>query len=110
MKSVAVLLALQGLPIVLALVVFIYRRARWKRGKRPGFYPTTFALGVAFQQIQLFVAPNMEYTIAEQLKEEAQEDDHGGPDDPRTHLEHQLRQIRRGEPLDKLTTLLQKRD
>jgi hypothetical protein len=113
MKAVAVLLFLQGLPIVLALFAFVYRRARWKgvkrRGNRRGFYPTTFALGIAFQQLQLFVAPNMEYTVAERLKEEAQEDDEGGPDNPRRHLEHQLRRIRRGEQLDRLTTLLQQK-
>jgi hypothetical protein len=111
MNAVALLFALQGLPLVLAACAFVYQRYRWKRrrptGKRRlGFCPTTFALGVAFQQIQLFVAPNAEHTIAEKLKEEAEEDDEGGPDDPARHLERQLRRIRRGERIETLTTLL----
>ena len=114
MKAVAMLLGLQGLPIVLALFAFVNQRVRWKSrkriGKYRGFYPTTFALGIAFQQLQLFVAPNTEYTIAEQLKEEVERDVDGGPDDPTRHLDRQLRQIRRGERLDTLTTLLTDRD
>ncbi|HZD51065.1 MAG TPA: hypothetical protein VE178_20160, partial [Silvibacterium sp.] len=114
MKTVAVLFALQGLPIVLAFFAFIYERAGWKcrkrLGKRRGFYPTTFALGIAFQQIQLFVAPSMDHTIAEKLKEEAEEDDEGGPDNPARHLDRQLKRIRRGERIDTLTTLLPNRD
>ena len=115
MKFVAVLLALQGLPLVLAACAFIYRRHRWKSSGRPGkkrrgFYPTTFALGIAFQQIQLFVAPNVEPTIAEKLKEEAEEDDEECPADPVRHLDRQLRRIRRGEQIDTLTTMLPNRD
>lgn len=115
MKFVAMLLALQGLPVLLAACAFLYQRHRWKRRKRLGkkrfgFYPTNFALGIAFQQIQLFVAPNTDYTIAEKLKEEAEENDEGGPDDPGRHLNRQLRRIRRGERIDTLTTLLPNRD
>jgi hypothetical protein len=114
MKAVAVLFFLQGLPIVLALFAFIYQRARWRRkkrsGKRRGFYPTAFALGIAFQQIQLFVAPDAKHTIQEMLKEEAEADDDGGPDDPARHLDRQLRRIRRGEQIETLTTLLPDRE
>jgi hypothetical protein len=115
MNAVALLLALQGVPLVLAACLFVYQRYRWKRRrrvgeKRLGFYPTTFALGIAFQQIQLFVAPNTEHTIVEKLKEEAEDDDEGGPDDPARHLERQLRRIRRGERIETLTTLLKNGD
>lgn len=111
MSSVAVLLALQGLPLLVIACAFLYQRHRSKRSggpgkKRLGFYPTTFALGIAFQQIQLFVAPNTEHTIAEKLKEEAEEDDDAGPDTPTKHLDRQLRLIRRGERIETLTTLL----
>jgi hypothetical protein len=70
-----------------------------------GFYPSTYALGIAFQQIQQFVTPSMEYTIEEKLKVDAEDDDEGGPDDPAKHLERQLRRIRTGERIEVLTTL-----
>jgi hypothetical protein len=115
MKFVAVLLALQGLPLFMAACVFVYRRWRWKRRghlerKRRGFYPTTFALGIAFQQIQLFVAPDVAHAIAERLKEQAEDDDEGGTENPARHLDRQLRRLRRGERLETLTTLLPDRD
>jgi len=46
----------------------------------------------------------MEYTIEEKLKEPAEDDGEGDPDDPARHLERQLRRIRKGERLDTLTT------
>ena len=115
MKCVATLLALQGLPLMLAACAFMYQRYRWKRRRRAekkrfGFYPTNYALGIALQQIQLFVAPSTEYTIEEKLKEKAEENDEGGPENPPRHLERQLRRIRRGERIGMLTTLLPNRD
>jgi hypothetical protein len=107
--------ALPGVVIVLCLCAFVFRRHLWRhrvrRGKkRFGFYPTTYALGLAFQMIQTFYAPNMEYTIAEKIKEEAEEDDDGGSDDPAKHLERQLKRIRRGERLDTLTARMRDSD
>jgi hypothetical protein len=110
MKFVALLLALQGLPLLVIACAFVLKRNKRSSKKRRGFYPTTFALGIAFQQIQLFVAPNTEHTIAEKLREQAEHDDDGGPDDPARHLDRQLRRIRRGERIDVLTTLLPNRD
>jgi len=113
--SSAVLFALPGLPLVLLVCAFFFQRYRWKRRrrlgkKRRGFYPSTYALGIAFQQIQLFVAPNAECPIAESLKEHAEEDDDEGAQNPARHLERQLRRIRRGERIERLTTLLPNRD
>jgi amino acid transporter len=115
MHLAMVLFALPGIAIVLIFCAFLFLRVRWKHRKRHGkkrlgFYPTTFALGLAFQLIQIFVAPNMEYTIAEKLKEEAEEDEEGGSDDPAKHLERQLKRIRRGQPVDRLTTILQRKE
>jgi hypothetical protein len=111
MKFVALLLALQGLPPLLAIACAFVLKRRGRSGKRRrGFYPTTFALGIAFQQIQLFVAPSTEYTIAEKLREEAENDDDGGPDNSAKHLDRQLRRIRRGERIEVLTTMLPNRD
>jgi len=106
MKLVVVLLALQGLPTFLIACAFVFQRVRNRGQKRRDFYPSTYALGIAFQQIQQFVAPNTEYTIAEKLKEVAEEDGEGDSDDPARCLERQLRRIRRGERLETLTTLM----
>jgi hypothetical protein len=115
MSSTAVLFALPGLPLVMIFCAFFFQHYRWKRrrrlgNKRWGFYPSTYALGIAFQQIQLFVAPNAECLISEILKEQAEEDDDRGTQDPARDLERQLRRIRRGERIDTLTTLLPNRD
>jgi branched-subunit amino acid ABC-type transport system permease component len=114
MRLDVALLALPGVVIVLCLCAFVLQRFLWKhprRGKkRLQFYPTTYAMGLALQQIQTFVAPNMEYTIEEKVKEGAEEDDEGDPDDPTRHLERQLKQIRRGERLDALTTFVHSTD
>src|ERR1700739_679703 len=103
---------LQGMGLLLTLCIICIQRFLWRRNQRSGgrrrrFYPTNYGLGNAFQQLQLFVAPNTEYTIEEKLKEDAEDDDEGGSDDPAKHLERQLRRIRRGERIETLTTILQ---
>jgi hypothetical protein len=103
--------ALQGVGLALLFCIVCIQRLLWRGGqhrgkKRRRFYPTNYTMGNAFQQLQLFVAPNAEYTIEEKLKEDAEDDDEGGSDDPAKHLERQLKRIRRGERVDKLTTML----
>jgi hypothetical protein len=111
MDSATARFAAQGLGLALVLCIFCIQRFRWKHNQRKGkkkfgFYPTTYALGNAFQQLQLFVKPDVENILAEKLKEDAEEDDEGGTDDPAKHLERQLKRIRRGERIDRLTTIL----
>jgi len=55
-------------------------------------------------------APDAAHAIAERLKEQAEDDDEGGPESPARHLDRQLRRIRRGERLEALRTLLPDRD
>jgi len=114
MNSTAVLNTFQELPILLIVWAFVLHWYRSKKTKHPGkkrrrFHSTNYALGIAFQQIQQFVAPGARHTIQEMLKEEAENEDNGGPETPAQHLECQLKRIRRGEQLDKLTTLQSKK-
>ena len=105
--------ALQGVGLILLFCIVCLQRLLWKRGQhrnRRRFYPTNYTMGNAFQQLQQFVAPNTEYTLEEKLKEDAEDDDEGGPDDPAKHLERQLKRIRRGERVEKLTTILSHED
>ena len=77
-------------------------RRSWRRGKKLRFYPTNMMMGLAFQNLQLFVAPDVRPTIEEKYKDAAEEDDTGDPDDPQKVLERQLRCIRNGETIDRL--------
>lgn len=111
MDSMTAYFGMQGIALLLVLGIVCIQRFLWRRSQRSGrkrrrFYPTNYALGNAFQQLQLFVAPNTDYTIEEKLKEDAEDDDEGGPDDPAKHLERQLKRIRRGERIETLTTIL----
>ncbi len=102
-------MSLPFLAIVTILVHFLVRRALWRRrarrGKRLGFYPSTVALGMAFQFMQVFTRPSVAYVLEEKQKQDAEEDDNGDPESPQARLRHfhrQLRRIRRGEPVDRL--------
>ena len=99
-----------SLPLVaIAVILFHYalrrlffrRRKRLGRGRR-GFYPSAFALGLAFHFIQVFTRPSIAYVLEEKQKEEAEEDDEGDPETVQKQLSRQLRRIRKGEPLDRL--------
>jgi hypothetical protein len=97
-------------PYLIAFVllcVFYIRRAIWRTNKRQGkkrlgFYPTTFALGLAFQMVQIVYEHGPRHLIVEKLKEQAEEDDEGDPENPIKLLDKQLRRIRRGEEVDTL--------
>jgi hypothetical protein len=68
------------------------------------------SLGNALQQLQVLAEPRVAYVVEEKLDEETNEDEESGPDDPVRHLHRQAARIRRGERLDQLTVLLQKRE
>jgi hypothetical protein len=91
---------------------FFFQRFRWRcrkrRGRPPGFYPTSTSMGNALQQLQATMEPQMKYVLEEKLDEEADEDDSGGPDDPTRHLLRQARKLQRGEKLERLTYLFDK--
>jgi hypothetical protein len=108
------LLLLEGLYLfaLFVAIAFILQRARWRRRRRlgrtdPGFYPTSTSLGNALHQLQSIAEPPAKYVITERLdeKDEADDDEHGGTPNPKTHLLRQAARIRRGEPLDRLTAM-----
>lgn len=96
--------------IVMILVHYMLRRMLFRRRRRLGklglgYYPSTFALGMAFQFMQVFTRPSIAYVLVEKQKEEADEDGDGDPDSPTARLKHfhrQLMRIRRGDPIDRL--------
>jgi hypothetical protein len=96
---------LSGIALLFALVVYI-QRARWRhcqRGrKRIRFYPTTMMIGLALQNLQVFAHPEVDHTIEEKYADAAEEEDAGDPNDPQKVLARQLRQIRNGDPVDRL--------
>jgi len=90
-------------------IALVQRRRAKGRRSRFGFYPSAALLGNAFQQLQIITQPKVQYVIEETMDEEAEEDESGGPDTARAARRHLLRQaerIRRGEELERLTTLL----
>jgi hypothetical protein len=104
--------ALNGLVILLAGVVFCVRRFLWRRRKRlgkrnPGFFPTLTSAGNALQtlQVQIMAQPQAQYVLEEKQDDEAEDDDEGEPSDPEKHLHRQLRRIRRGEKIERLTAM-----
>ena len=86
-------------------VVFLYQRLRWQRSRR-GFRPSTAMLGNALHQLQVIAEPQIRYVIEEKINEDAEEEETGGPDDPVRHLHRQAAKIRRGQPLERVTTFL----
>jgi hypothetical protein len=93
------------------MCAFLFQRIRWKyrnrRGKKnSSFYPTYSSLGNALHVLQQLPEPDAASVIAEQLDDEADEDDEGELADPAKHLRRQLKRIRNGEQIDRLTILL----
>jgi hypothetical protein len=107
--------ALNGLAILLGCIVFCWKRFRWRRRKRlgkrnPGFFPTFTSAGNALQtlQVQIMAQPQVQFVLEEKLDGEAEDEDEGEPADPEKHLHRQLRRIRRGERVERLTALRRK--
>lgn len=99
-----------ALVICLCCLVFCARRFLWRRRKRRGnrnlgFFPTFTSAGNALQHLQVMAQPRAQHVIEEKLNDEAAEDDEGEPIDPEKHLQRQLRRIRRGERIERLTAL-----
>ncbi len=91
-------------------VLFCVRRFLWRRRKRQGkrslgFFPTYTSAGNALQALQAIAQPEADYVLAEKFNDEADDDAEGGPDTPKRHLHRQLRRIRRGEKVERLTVL-----
>jgi|GEM_PF-2380063 len=98
---------------VFCICIFYLRRFLWRRRKRLGrkhlgFFPQALLLGNALQTLQLIAQPHTRHVLAETLKEEVDEDESGGPEDPTKHFHRQIKRIRRGEEVDRLTVLLRR--
>ena len=96
--------------VLICCVVFGLRRFLWRRRKRQGgrnlgFCPTYTSAGNALHALQAIAQPRVEFVLAEKFDDEADDDDEGEPDTPEKHLHRQLRRIRRGEKVERLTVL-----
>ena len=60
-------------------------------------------MAMALQQLQILYRPSTQHVVKAEQQDEADEDDSVEPDTPTAHLRRQLRRIRRGEPVDRLT-------
>ena len=70
---------------------------------------TTEAATAALLFLSAAYRPSQEFVAKAQIQEheEADDDDQGGPDSPRKHLQQQLRRIRHGELIDRLVWFLE---
>jgi hypothetical protein len=78
--------------------------------KRRRFRFTGAAIGNALQTVHVFVDPGVRYVISERLEEPSEDDGKDDPADPAIHLERQLRRIRRGEQIERLTIRMKKEE
>jgi len=65
-------------------------------GKRRRIYWAGSSVGNALQQLQATARPSIEYQIEEKLKEMADDDDQGGPDDPGSYYRRLRTKIDQG--------------
>lgn len=98
---------LLAILIMVAVLRLLLRRklhqSSASKRKRGRFRFTGAAIGNALQTVHVFVDPGIRYVIAEQLEEPTEDDGEDDSADPAMHLERQLRRIRRGEQIERLT-------
>jgi hypothetical protein len=99
-------LAIVGILAHYQLRRVAYRRNRRRGRKKLGYYPSSFALGLVLQFMQVYWRPSVAYAVEEKQEEDADEDDASDPESPTKQLNRQLRRIRRGEPVDGLVLRL----
>jgi len=113
---------LMGLSSPMTWMVIMMIIAAWhRRFRKPHRKPqdaariinsgatTPDAMGSALMFLSMAYRPNHSFVAKAQIveREDTDEDDQGGPDTPKRHLMRQLRQIRRGEPVDRLVWRLE---
>jgi hypothetical protein len=98
-------------PFLLLLLVSIFHFARkhlsrttTKHGGKSSLGSTAsiFTIGLALQNLEMLMRPNIEHVIEQKCEEETDEDESGDPDHPKAQLHRQLRRIRRGEHVDRI--------
>jgi hypothetical protein len=107
--------AVIGCVVLLLFLIFVctfaFQRLRWKRNKRlgkkhPGFYPTFSSLGNSLQRLQQIAIPQVEIVMQEEDAVGDAQDEEEIAKDGIEHLHRQLKKIRNGNEIDKLTVLL----
>jgi hypothetical protein len=71
-----------------------------------GFRPSSFALGMAFQFMQVYHRPSMAWVLEAKQEQQPEEEESVEPDTPLRHFHRQLRRIRQGAPLELLVLRL----
>jgi hypothetical protein len=89
--------------LVLAILGFRARRKVSSTSKRRRFRFTGVAVGNALQILHVYVDPRVRHVIVQRLDEQAEDDGEDDCPDPGKHVERQLRRIRRGEQIERLT-------
>jgi hypothetical protein len=114
MQEFAVSLPVVAMTLV-GVAVFLSRLkdSIWKpkssrRRRRFGVLAANAALGLAFLPFAAIYRPRMIEVakVQQRQQEDVDEDDNGAPETPLGHLLRQLRRIRRGEQVDRLTLRL----
>jgi hypothetical protein len=79
------------------------------RKRRFGWYPTNVRM--AFLTLQFIAEPKIGHTIEKHFVEhdEAEDEGSGDPEGDLAHLHRQVRKIRRGLPVDRITIRLPRR-
>jgi len=90
---------------------FYFQRLRWKRNKRLGkkdlgFCPTFSYLGNALQRAQQLAQPQVKMMMQEEDAAEDSDDEEELAKNGIQHLHRQLKHIRNGDEIDKLTVPL----
>ena len=99
-------LAIVGILAHYQLRRVAYRRNRRRGRRKLGYYPSSFALGLVLQFVQVYWRPSVAYVMEEKQEEDADEDDEGDPENLKKQLDRQLKKIRRGEPVERLVLRL----
>jgi len=103
-------LSLVGIAVFLSrLKMLIWKPKGSRRRRRFGMSTANAAIGFSFLPFAAIYRPRMIEVAKAQIRqqEDVDEDDNGDPDTPARHLLRQLRRIRRGETVDRLTLKLQ---
>jgi hypothetical protein len=104
-------LLLRGLVLLFPIGLFVLPRIfsktidKDRAGKRRRLRLIGGFVGNALMPLHAIIHPHTKHLIVEQIKDHAENDQDTDPTDPEIHLQRQLRRIRNGENLDRLTIL-----
>jgi hypothetical protein len=98
-------------PVIAILGLYLIRKTKWVRTTRTGrmlfgVQPSAVGLGMAFLFLQTFYQPSLCHATEAREKVDVDEDDEGDPETAEKQLNRQLKQIRRGDAVDRLVLRL----